>query len=334
MVQNLEQLQLITAPFSQNGEHVQGPGGNTSVKLGDAIMIKASGFTFADVAEGTGAVWLDNGTIVQNLLSKVNSGDVIYENAAPPVLGSVPEGLKPSMEFEFHSLLNKFVLHTHSVYVNVVACAVECGEILADLFDQDEYLLVPYVTPGFPIAEYLVKNKRGDRYPAIIVLKNHGIIVHGDNHQTVIEKYDHFINKIKEHYKLPEMPGIVLNKIDDDRFSVDPSSIAANNINVNTLVETLTRKILIPDQSIFFKGKVSSSTQLSPGVYTDLATGEVILQGNEKFISACKTMLQAVHYISGQIAANGLTPDHIPDELISIMHGLSTERYRASILEK
>jgi ribulose-5-phosphate 4-epimerase/fuculose-1-phosphate aldolase len=331
---DIKLLQLISEPFSHTGEHVQGPGGNTSVKFDSTILIKASGFTFKDVANGSGVVSLNNTAIISNLTSKINSGDKIYENEAPQILGSIPDGLKPSMEFEFHALLDMFVLHTHSVYVNVIACADNCDELLKQIFNDDEYLLVPYVTPGFPIAEYLLKNKTGLAYPPVIVLKNHGVIVHGSSAEAVVEKYKYTIDKIMAHCGLQPMPDMVLQKIGNDNYLVDKANVVSNNIDVATLVETLNQKVLIPDQSIFFKGKVSSSTQISPGIFANIGSNEITLQGNDKFILACKTMIQAVYYISNNIKKLGLQPDYIPAELISIMHNLSTEKYRSSILEK
>jgi len=327
-------LQLISEPFSHTGEHVQGPGGNTSVKFDDTLLIKASGFTFNDVANGAGMVSLNSSAIVNNLVAKVNSGDKVYENEAPKITGSIPDGLKPSMEFEFHALLDRFVLHTHSVYVNVLACATECDALLKQIFAPHEYLLVPYVTPGFPIAEFLLKNKPEVGYPPVIILKNHGIIVHGNSANDVVVKYNYVMEKVMTHYGLQPMPEMTLRKVDGERFLVDEANIAANQIDVKNLVETLTQNVLIPDQSIFFRGKVSSSNQINPGVLADIDSNQIIIEGNDKFILACKTMIQAVYYISNNIKKLGLKADYIPAELISIMHGLSTEKYRSSILEK
>lgn len=327
-------LQLISEPFSYTAEHVQGPGGNTSVKIDEILVIKASGFTFGDVANGIGFVTLNNSTIVNNLVSKISSNDAVYENEAPQVLGSFPDGLKPSMEFEFHALLDTFVLHTHSVYVNVLSCSSECETLLKKIFEPDEYFLVPYVTPGFPIAEYLLKHKNGNAYPSIIILKNHGIIVHGSSAQMVLEKYQYVIDKIINEYELPLMADLVLQKKEEDVYLVDEVNVSANNIDVKLLVETLTQNILIPDQSIFFRGKVSSSIQINPGVFVHIDTNQITLKGNDKFILACTTMLGAVYYIVNNLKKLGLKADYISSEMINIMHSLSTEKYRSSILEK
>jgi hypothetical protein len=49
--------------------HVQGPGGNTSVKVNDLMAIKASGYEFKNVVDGQGIVLTDFKAIADKLLN-------------------------------------------------------------------------------------------------------------------------------------------------------------------------------------------------------------------------------------------------------------------------
>lgn len=332
MNQDIELLKLITVPFAFTSEHVQGPGGNTSVKVKDRLLIKASGFTFANVAQNEGVVALNNATIVDTLVSRLHLVGQVFENSAPAILYSQPEGLKPSMEFEFHAVLNKYVLHTHSVYVNVLTCCAECENFLSRIFVGIEYALIPYVTPGFPIAAQILKQFPDYNFPSIIFLKNHGIIIHGNSHEEVLATYNKVESSIKTYLQLPELSNLSLVKNNIGYF-IDNNGLLAFNIDISTFEELLLNKVLIPDQSIFFKDKVSSTNKLDNGVFIDYENNLIVINGTQKFITAAEAMIQAVYYIYNNISRLGLTPDYITLELINVMHALSTEKYRAATLK-
>ena len=329
--ESLKLLKEITVPFAQTSEHVQGPGGNTSYKKDGNILIKASGFTFTDVTQNTGVVLLNNQLITDKLLTTQNTA-LKLENTAPDILESIPAGLKPSMEFEFHSLLNDYVLHTHSVYVNVITCAAECSVLLSEIFATYEYSLVPYVTPGFPIAAALLGYDRKN-WPGIIFLKNHGIIIHADTSNEVVSMYQYVEDKIKAYLKLLNMPELICDEI-DDKCIINRKEIADGNVNFSNITEELNEKILIPDQSIFFRNKLSSNPEDEAAIFVDMKNEQLIIIGTHKFINAAKSMLQAVFFIKNNIKRLNLTADFIPKDKLDEMHGLSTEKYRLSILNK
>ena len=61
-------------------------------------------------------------------------------------------GRRPSVELLFHALLpERFVLHTHPILVNAVACNRD-GAALARRLFGDGVLWVPYTDPGLPLA--------------------------------------------------------------------------------------------------------------------------------------------------------------------------------------
>lgn len=333
MDKDIEQLRLITAPFAYTSEHVQGPGGNTSYKRDGKMLIKASGFTFKDVDDGMGVVWLNNKQVIDNLMAMATCNDETYANEPPEILDSVPEGLRPSMEFEFHALLRRYVLHTHSIYANVVTCSAQCADVLARLFNKIDYVLVPYVTPGFPIAAWLANNVDTNEIPAIIFLKNHGIIVHGDDYGKVLATYNHVENAIKAHFNLETIAQLPVTFNPDQSATISRESILQTDINLADLATDLSTDILIPDQSIFFRDKILSSAGGSQGIFADIENGQLIISGTQKFIAACKGMIEAVYFIKRNITRSGLLADYIPQDKANIMHSLATEKYRTSLLK-
>lgn len=331
---SIELLKKITSPYAYSYEHVQGPGGNTSVKADGKLIIKASGFTFKDVAENNGIVCLNNKDVVDTLLLKAQEFGSTLENPSPSVLGSIPAGLRPSMEFEFHALLKAFVLHTHSVYVNVITCTTECAQLLEKIFEPNEYCLVPYVTPGFPIAEQLVHYATNSHtIPPVIFLQNHGIIVHSDSYKDAVSTYNKVEEKIKNYLGLKKPPLFVADDLNDGTVVIAKNMIMDNKFEFKNVIQNLTVDILIPDQSIFFRNKISTDLEQQPEIYVDNKQEQLVVTGTKKFIEACKAMLQAVSYIKNSMAVLGLTPNFIPIDKLDIIHGLSTEKYRISILK-
>jgi len=113
---------------------------------------------------------------------------------------------------------------------------------------------------------------------------------------------------------------------------MDSAYLAQKEIDITDIEDTLLNKVLIPDQSIFFKGKVSASLPANPGINIDTNANEVVIKGSEKFVSAAKEMIEAVYYIRNNITKLSLTADYITADMIGIMHKLSTEKHRTTIL--
>lgn len=287
----LYDIKLITTPFAHTWTHVQGPGGNTSVKGDDAMLIKASGFTFKDVVDGAGLVWIDYNQVLKNLTT--DSDDFLLEGKSVRVIRSTAEGLKPSMEFEFHAALGKYVLHTHSVYVNVVMCAISCESLLKAIFPDIAYELIPYLMPGHPLASYIYKLVQANEKTSIYFLKNHGIIIHGETAQEVLEKYKLVEERIIDYLKLPVISNSLQDYPTENMKTISFKAISQRIENFS--IEDIRDLTLVPDQSIFFRNKVSEVDH-SASIYINEAEQCITLQGTPKFIAAAHDMLKMVLY--------------------------------------
>ena len=93
--------------------------------------------------------------------------------------------LRPSVEAGFHSLLDRFVAHSHSVYANLATCAEDGRAVVARALEGADYTwgFVPYTDPGarltFSIRDELARvEKETGKRPAVIFMQNHGLIAH------------------------------------------------------------------------------------------------------------------------------------------------------------
>lgn len=154
---------------------VQGPGGNTSLKDGDAMWIKASGTWLAWAEERDIMVPCDAG-----VLRRALAGDTAQQpdmDAFVPA-GANPLGLRPSIETAVHAALDwPVVLHTHCVATIALAIRRDGPERIAEALPGMEVACVPYVKPGWDLAKAI--RVAAGPVTQIVILGNHGLVVCG-----------------------------------------------------------------------------------------------------------------------------------------------------------
>lgn len=183
----------------------QAGGGNTSVKLDDQIMlVKSSGFQLADVNEKTGYSRVDYKKIADYFKEHVEAykEDVFTEEIGRKLLQEAQiEGGRASIETFLHAVTGKYTLHTHPTLVNILTARTDGMDILHSLFP--EAVFVPYRKPGAALAETYYKSYREQQAQgaegSIVFLANHGLVVSGDDGDTVIEQTEQILKKIAEY---------------------------------------------------------------------------------------------------------------------------------------
>ena len=221
---HLENLIAMSHEIGSNNAYVQGGGGNTSVKISDNKMaIKASGVQLKDMNFDHGIAIVD--------FKKVNSyhqnpdlaEDTYGETIKQFALNS--EG-RPSIETGFHALLGRYVIHSHSVFFNVLLCAIEGKKLITQHFPES--IWIDYHTPGkdltVAIQNTLDSNKRNN-YQGLIFLENHGVIVTADSHQDCINFHSAANKKIKDLFKLDIFLVSLENQIEDKDFYLFPDQV-------------------------------------------------------------------------------------------------------------
>jgi rhamnose utilization protein RhaD (predicted bifunctional aldolase and dehydrogenase)/NAD(P)-dependent dehydrogenase (short-subunit alcohol dehydrogenase family) len=159
---------------------VQPGGGNTSIKLGDALLVKGSGTDLRTIG-GVGFTRLSLPRLDALRRAGAMSDAEMMRFMASCMLA---EGPAPSVETPLHSLLpHRVIAHTHDVatmsLTNVRDGTAE--RLVAELFEGG-IVLVPYTRPGFPLARSV--SEMVDRIPAGAIglaLAHHGLVVWGDD---------------------------------------------------------------------------------------------------------------------------------------------------------
>ena len=151
------------------------------------MLIKASGYRLSDIKDGEGLVFVRHNEVKQFYQNK--NGDSLADieivskslvsDCTEPITTAKPD-LCASIEAGFHSLLGKYVIHTHSVYANIINCSDEGLKLLGEIFTDSKYPIIQfaYFSPGFNLTQAIQKslekfsNDNGF-IPKIFFLKNY-----------------------------------------------------------------------------------------------------------------------------------------------------------------
>ncbi|HBP99243.1 MAG TPA: bifunctional aldolase/short-chain dehydrogenase, partial [Gammaproteobacteria bacterium] len=176
-------------------------GGNTSVKapflnvFGEAIpalYVKGSGWDLRTIkAPGFPPVDL---AYLQRLgqLQHLSDSDMMRELRLALL---DPNGPTPSVEAILHALIpHKYVDHSHADAVVILSNTTDGHTRLADLYG-DEVLILPYVMPGFILAQQVAEATASINWDSIkgIVLLHHGIFTF---HEDAEQSYSNMIELV------------------------------------------------------------------------------------------------------------------------------------------
>jgi rhamnose utilization protein RhaD (predicted bifunctional aldolase and dehydrogenase) len=164
----LGELRRMSARVGKNILLVQGAGGNSSIKDGDVLWVKASGTWLADAEH--------NDIFVPVLLSAARAA-LARGDERIPLANPGRSALRASIETSLHALMpHPVVLHVHSV--NTIAWAVRTGarDELARRLDGLAWRRLDYCHPGLPLARAVGEATAQDAVD-VLILGNHGLVV-------------------------------------------------------------------------------------------------------------------------------------------------------------
>ncbi len=199
-------FRALSARLGQDPLRVQGPGGNTSIKSGDVMWIKASGTELADAVTHPIFVAVDRDA------AKAEAAEAGDGSCKATVLDPTND-LRPSIETTFHAALDwQVVAHTHSIAVLVHAISPEGRRIAAGKLAGLPVVFVPYAKPGLPLTQEILARVTDETQ--IIILENHGLICTGNTVEETArimdEVEDRLAMPVLDHPPLPDgpqMPG-------------------------------------------------------------------------------------------------------------------------------
>jgi rhamnose utilization protein RhaD (predicted bifunctional aldolase and dehydrogenase)/NAD(P)-dependent dehydrogenase (short-subunit alcohol dehydrogenase family) len=180
---------------------VQPGGGNTSIKMGDVLLVKGSGTDLRTIGrEGFTRLSLER---LAPLATADGMGDAEMMRFMARCMLS--EGPAPSVETPLHSLLpHRMIAHTHDVatmsLTNVSDGTAE--RLVRELFEET-IVYVPYVRPGFPLARSV--SGIVDRIPAAsigLALAHHGLVIWGDDAEQCHARLAGVVSRIDQYLAL------------------------------------------------------------------------------------------------------------------------------------
>lgn len=236
-------------------EMCQDAGGNLSVKVSDDYMIiKSSGFKLKDVFKNHSII--DYKLLLNSLnKEKINNDDLLNSFLMDSVISSKYK--KPSMETCFHTLLKKYTIHVHPIYLTLLLCLKDSKDIIKQLFSEFDYQYIEYATPGYNLYKSIKTNIKD-----ICFLENHGLILSFDNIEgCVYNKLCYLNNKSKEYIKencdFEEFDSSFSNKNIIEKFNIFPDSVIFND-------DSSKKEILAAHNYIIYMGnKLGNIRQIS-----------------------------------------------------------------------
>lgn len=177
--------------IGQDPDLVLHGGGNTSVKIGDLIHVKGSGWDLGDIeAPGLPAVQLAP-------LLDARQGDKLSDPAMVKLLRDNlidPASPNPSVEALLHAYIpHAFVDHSHASAILVLANQPDSERHCRDIYG-DKIAWLPYVMPGYDLS--IAAADLYDQHPDCqgIFLENHGLFTFGPDGKTAYSRMIEFVS--------------------------------------------------------------------------------------------------------------------------------------------
>lgn len=172
----LTELRALSTSIGNDPHLTQAAGGNTSLKLGDTLWIKASGTWLKDAATDDIMVPV----AMTPLLSAVEARDPAADRPQAFAIAALnPRKLRPSIETTVHALMpQRVVLHVHCVHTISLAVQADCEAQIAGRLRGLRWVFIPYFRPGLPLAQGIAERLRPG--VDVLILGNHGLVVAGE----------------------------------------------------------------------------------------------------------------------------------------------------------
>jgi len=346
--ERLKELEIISHAVGSFPDLVQGGGGNTSVKLNDDLMaVKASGFKLNQITTKEGFVVV-NYKNIKNYYETVDlNSEIDYEKDsvefAKKSIVKI-EGLKelrPSVEAGFHSILKTYVIHTHAVYANILCCSKNGKEMVEKIFSGKAYavLWVPYINPGFSLTLEINKGikryiESTGKFPEVIFMENHGLIVHSDDCQHCIGLHTEVNESIRSFLKIEEpYPEIKLKQLNEAVYASSTQYLVDFFKDSKITREYFDDVALYPDQLVYLNGSVSVNKDDNK-LKINTETGELTYKTHYDEAMTIEETLLAYVYVVSKIQECGLPLKTMDEKGRDFINNWESEKYRKSLLKK
>lgn len=347
-LESFSQLEKISQIVGNLPQYVQGGGGNTSVKINDELMaVKASGYKLKQITTSEGFVVINYKNIKKYYDNVDLSSDLDYEKDSIRFTRENiirVEGIKelrPSVEAGFHSILRKYVIHTHPVYANIICCSTEGESLMNKIFPSEKWntLWIPYINPGFfltvKIKEALGKFKDKKGHPEIIFMENHGLIVHSDDMEECIRLHSEVNSRIKEYFNIKEeYPQIEILQSTDGSLKSNTEYLI-QFFRTRKLEDNFFEKYsLYPDQLVYLNDSISMDENVKNKLMINNKTGELAYNTNYNEALTIEETLLGYIYVIDNIQKLGLNVKSMSGKEIDFIRNWESEKYRKSLAKQ
>lgn len=349
--QALANFARVSQSVGARADYVQGGGGNTSVKLEGGLMaIKASGYCLKDIDVDKAYAVLDCAALREFYFgAQPTDFEDVEKAGSEKAKASIQtiDGLaqlRPSVEAGFHSLLDTYVAHSHSVYANLATCAADGREIVARALEGADYTwgFVPYVDPGarltFSIRDEVARvTAETGRRPAAIFMQNHGLIAHSDDPDECLRIHADVNARIAAAFGKTngDFPAVSIREIENGWFeAVCP--MLTNAIQSGAYTEQfLLESPLYPDQMVFLTGSFAFGSQPQDGMcVADPDSGRVLFAMSAAKAQIIAETLACIVYICDTLKATGHPLSTMGEAARAFIANWESEKYRKSLAGK
>jgi len=349
--ERLENFARVSGSVGARADYVQGGGGNTSVKLEGGLMaIKASGYCLKDIEIDKAYAVLDCKALREFYLgSEMEQFEDVEKAGSEKAKASVQavEGmaqLRPSVEAGFHSMLDTYVAHSHSVYANLATCAEDGREVVAKALADADYSwgFVPYVDPGarltFSIRDELkrVEAETGKR-PAAIFMQNHGLIAHSDDPDECLRVHADVNRRIAAAFGCVDgdFPAVSVRELENGLVEAESPLLSVAIRSGEYSEKFLLESPLYPDQMVFLTGSFAFGKQPEEGMcVADPETGRVLFAMPAGKAQVIAETLTCVVYICNTLKATGHALSTMGEAARAFIANWESEKYRKSLAGK
>ena len=192
---DLADLATLSARIGDDAMLIQGAGGNTSVKDGDVMWIKASGTLLAEALDKDIFVGCDLPAMRDSLACGEARAD------QPQEFALVKGGLRPSIETSLHAVFpQRVVAHAHCIHTLCHAVQSDPIEAIGPKLDGFNWGIVPYAKPGANLAvQVRAVVEQGCN---VVILRNHGVIVAAET----VSEADTLLMRVHEALRVDPAP--------------------------------------------------------------------------------------------------------------------------------
>lgn len=242
---DLQTLREFSAAIGVDPLIIQAAGGNTSIKQGAVMWIKASGTLLADARAKDIFVPVD----LPGMQTAIAEH---HPHADQPTEFALQGSLRPSIETSLHAVFSqRIVVHVHCVNTLAIVIRPDAQAVLADRLQGFDWAFVPYAKPGAQLAN-LVAKALGSKTD-VMLLGNHGLIVAAETVQAAQALLTRTITALKASARARRAPDLVaLAGYMTPDFIVLPGDHPAHQVAMSDdLIAAAGAGSLYPDHVIF-----------------------------------------------------------------------------------